>query len=108
MTNTKPKKSKGGKATTKYNLQDEIIVTIGNKDYWDDLHSRVIGYINDKQEAERIFIEYKKKQSDEIFREFLKDFQAKHKHLHVLTPWRTMTKLERHTCTSLSSVRRRA
>ena len=79
----KTKKSKGGKATTKYNLQDEIIITIGNKDYWDDMHSRIIGSIHDKTEAEKIFIEYKKKQSDEIFREFLKDFQAKHKHLHV-------------------------
>lgn len=79
----KTKKSKGGKATTKYNLQDEIIITIGNKDYWDDIHYRTISSINDKEEAERIFIEYKKKQSDEIFREFLKDFQAKHKHLHV-------------------------
>lgn len=79
----KTKKSKGGKATTKYNLQDEIIITIGNKDYWDDIHYRTISSINDKQEAERIFIEYKKKQSDEIFREFLKDFQEKHKHLHV-------------------------
>ena len=79
----KTKKSKGGKATTKYNLQDEIIITIGNKAYWDDMHYRTISSINDKEEAERIFIEYKKKQSDEIFREFLKDFQAKHKHLHV-------------------------
>lgn len=79
----KTKKSKGGKATTKYNLQDEIIITIGNKDYWDDIHSRIIGSIHDKTEAEKVFIEYKKKQSDEIFREFLKDFQAKHKHLHV-------------------------
>lgn len=79
----KTKKSKGGKATTKYNLQDEIIITIGNKAYWDDIHYRTISSINDKEEAERIFIEYKKKQSDEIFREFLKDFQAKHKHLHV-------------------------
>ena len=79
----KTKKSKGGKATTKYNLQDEIIITIGNKDYWDDIHYRTISSINDKEEAERIFIEYKKKQSDEIFKEFLKDYQAKHKHLHV-------------------------
>lgn len=79
----KTKKSKGGKATTKYNLQDEIIITIGNKDYWDDIHSRIIGSIHDKTEAEKVFIEYKKKQSDEIFKEFLKDFQAKHKHLHV-------------------------
>lgn len=79
----KTKKSKGGKATTKYNLQDEIIITIGNKDYWDDIHYRTISSINDKEEAERIFIEYKKKQSDDIFRDFLKDFQAKHKHLHV-------------------------
>lgn len=79
----KTKKSKGGKATTKYNLQDEIIITIGNKAYWEDMHYRTISSINDKEEAERIFIEYKKKQSDEIFREFLKDFQAKHKHLHV-------------------------
>lgn len=76
-------KTKGGKATTKYNLQDEIIITIGNKETWDELHSRTISSINDKEEAERIFIEYKKKQSDEIFKEFLKDFQAKHKHLHV-------------------------
>lgn len=79
----KTKKSKGGKATTKYNLQDEIIITIGNKDYWDDIHYRTISSINDKEEAERIFIEYKKKQADEIFKEFLKDFQTKHKHLHV-------------------------
>jgi hypothetical protein len=79
----KTKKSKGGKATTKYNLQDEIIITIGNKDYWDDIHSRIVGSIHDKTEAEKVFIEYKKKQSDEIFKEFLKDFQAKHKHLHV-------------------------
>lgn len=79
----KTKKSKGGKATTKYNLQDEIIITIGNKAYWDEMHSRIFGSINDKTEAEKVFIEYKKKQSDEIFREFLKDFQAKHKHLHV-------------------------
>lgn len=79
----KTKKSKGGKATTKYNLQDEIIITIGNKAYWDDMHYRTISSINDKEEAERIFIEYKKKQSDGIFREFLKDFQANHKHLHV-------------------------
>lgn len=79
----KTKKSKGGKATTKYNLQDEIIITIGNKAYWDDIHSRIIGSIHDKTEAEKVFIEYKKKQSDEIFKEFLKDFQKKHKHLHV-------------------------
>ncbi len=79
----KTKKSKGGKATTKYNLQDEIIITIGNKAYWDEMHSRIFGSINDKTEAEKVFIEYKKKQSDAIFREFLKDFQAKHKHLHV-------------------------
>lgn len=79
----KTKKSKGGKATTKYNLQDEIIITIGNKDYWDDINYRTISSINDKEEAERIFIEYKKKQADEIFKEFLKDFQTKHKHLHV-------------------------
>lgn len=79
----KTKKSKGGKATTKYNLQDEIIITIGNKDYWDDIHYRIISSINDKTEAEKVFIEYKKKQSDEIFKGFLDDFQAKHKHLHV-------------------------
>lgn len=77
------KKKGKGKATTKYNVQDEIILTVGNKDYWDDIHSRIIGSIHDKTEAEKVFIEYKKKQSDEIFKEFLKDFQAKHKHLHV-------------------------
>ena len=79
----KTKKSKGGKATTKYNLQDEIIITIGNKAYWDEMHDRILGSINDKTEAEKVFIEYKKKQSDEIFKGFLDDFQAKHKHLHV-------------------------
>ena len=77
------KKKGKGKATTKYNVQDEIILTVGNKAYWDDIHSRIIGSIHDKAEAEKVFIEYKKKQSDEIFKEFLKDFQAKHKHLHV-------------------------
>ena len=77
------KKKGKGKATTKYNVQDEIILTVGNKAYWDDIHSRIIGSIHDKTEAEKVFIEYKKKQSDEIFKEFLKDFQAKHKHLHV-------------------------
>lgn len=77
------KKGKGGKATTKYNLQDEIIITIGNKETWDELHSRTISSINDKKEAEKVFIEYKKKLADEIFKGFLEDFQAKHKHLHV-------------------------
>ena len=77
------KKGKGGKATTKYNLQDEIIITIGNKETWDELHSRTISSINDKKEAEKVFIEYKKKLADEIFKGFLDDFQAKHKHLHV-------------------------
>ena len=77
------RKGKGGKATTKYNLQDEIIITIGNKETWDELHSRTISSINDKEEAEKVFIEYKKKLADEIFKGFLEDFQAKHKHLHV-------------------------
>lgn len=77
------RKGKGGKATTKYNVQDEIIITIGNKETWDELHSRTISSINDKKEAEKVFIEYKKKLADEIFKGFLEDFQAKHKHLHV-------------------------
>lgn len=77
------RKGKGGKATTKYNVQDEIIITIGNKETWDELHSRTISSINDKKEAEKVFIEYKKKLADEIFKRFLEDFQAKHKHLHV-------------------------
>lgn len=77
------RKGKGGKATTKYNVQDEIIITIGNKETWDELHSRTISLINDKKEAEKVFIEYKKKLADEIFKGFLEDFQAKHKHLHV-------------------------
>lgn len=77
------RKGKGGKATTKYNVQDEIIITIGNKETWDELHSRTISSINDKKEAEKVFIEYKKKLADEIFKGFLDDFQAKHKHLHV-------------------------
>lgn len=77
------KKGKGGKATTKYNLQDEIIITIGNKETWDELHSRTISSINDKKEAEKVFIEYKQKLADEIFKGFLEDFQAKHKHIHV-------------------------
>ena len=81
--NDQHKKKGKSTATTKYNVQDEIILTIGNKETWDDLHSRFLSSINDKQEAERHFIEYKKKLSDEIFKGFLDDFQAKHKHLHV-------------------------
>lgn len=77
------KKKGKSNATTKYNLQDEIIVTIGNKETWDDLHSRTLTSINDKEEAEKVFIQYKKQQSDKIFKEFLEEFQAKHKHLHV-------------------------
>lgn len=81
--NDKHKKKGKSTATTKYNVQDEIILTIGNKETWDDLHSRFLSSINDKQEAEKVFIEYKKKLSDEIFKGFLDDFQAKHKHIHV-------------------------
>lgn len=81
--NDQHKKKGKSTATTKYNVQDEIILTIGNKETWDDLHSRFLSSINDKQEAEKVFIEYKKKLSDEIFKGFLDDFQAKHKHIHV-------------------------
>lgn len=81
--NDQHKKKGKSTATTKYNVQDEIIVTIGNKETWDDLHDRFLGSINDKAEAEKHFIEYKKKLSDEIFKGFLDEFQAKHKHIHV-------------------------
>lgn len=81
--NDQHKKKGKSTATTKYNVQDEIILTIGNKETWDDLHSRFLSSINDKQEAEKVFIEYKKKLADEIFKNFLEEFQAKHKHLHV-------------------------
>lgn len=81
--NDQHKKKGKSTATTKYNVQDEIILTIGNKETWDDLHSRFLSSINDKQEAEKVFIKYKKKLSDEIFKGFLDDFQAKHKHIHV-------------------------
>lgn len=81
--NDSHKKKGKSNATTKYNLQDEIIITIGNKETWDELHHRTLTSINDKQEAEKVFIEYKKKLADEIFKNFLEEFQAKHKHLHV-------------------------
>lgn len=81
--NDQHKKKGKSTATTKYNVQDEIILTIGNKETWDELHHRTLTSINDKEEAEKVFIEYKKKLSDEIFRKFLNDFQAKHKHIHV-------------------------
>lgn len=81
--NDSHKKKGKSNATTKYNLQDEIILTIGNKETWDELHHRTLTSINDKQEAEKVFIEYKKKLADEIFKNFLEEFQAKHKHLHV-------------------------
>lgn len=77
------KKSRKGKATTKYNLQDEIILTIGNKASWDNLHNHFKSEISDPKQAEEAFINHKKQLSDKIFGKFLEEFQDKHKHLYV-------------------------
>ena len=62
---------------------DEIILTIGNKEIWDGIHESFHDHYKEPQQAEKAFIQYKKQESDKIFKEFLDDFQAKHKHLYV-------------------------
>ena len=77
-------KAKGNKkGNTTYNLMDEIILTIGNKEIWDGIHESFHDHYKEPQQAEKAFIQYKKQESDKIFKEFLDDFQAKHKHLYV-------------------------
>ena len=80
----KTDKAKGKKkGSTTYNLQDEVILTIGNKETWDNIHQSFHDHYKDPEKAEQMFIQYKKQESDQIFREFLDEFQAKHKHLYV-------------------------
>ena len=62
---------------------DEIILTIGNKEIWDGIHESFHDHYKEPQQAEKALIQYKKQESDKIFKEFLDDFQAKHKHLYV-------------------------
>lgn len=77
-------KAKGKKkGNTTYNLQDEVILTIGNKEMWDGIHQSFHDHYKDPKKAEEAFIQYKKQESDAIFKEFLDEFQAKHKHLYV-------------------------
>lgn len=77
-------KAKGKKkGNTTYNLQDEVILTIGNKEMWDNIHQSFHDHYKDPEKAEEAFIQYKKQESDQIFKEFLDEFQAKHKHLYV-------------------------
>lgn len=77
-------KAKGKKkGNTTYNLQDEVILTIGNKEMWDNIHASFHDHYKDPKKAEQMFIQYKKQESDQIFHEFLDEFQAKHKHLYV-------------------------
>lgn len=77
-------KAKGKKkGNTTYNLQDEVILTIGNKETWDNIHQSFHDHYKDPEKAEQMFIQYKKQESDAIFKEFLEEFQAKHKHLYV-------------------------
>lgn len=77
-------KAKGKKkGNTTYNLQDEVILTIGNKEMWDNIHQSFHDHYKDHEKAEEAFIQYKKKESDAIFKEFLEEFQVKHKHLYV-------------------------
>lgn len=77
-------KAKGKKkGNTTYNLQDEVILTIGNKETWDNIHQSFHDHYKDPEKAEQMFIQYKKQESDQIFKEFLEEFQAKHKHLYV-------------------------
>ena len=76
-------KAKGKKGNTTYNLQDEVILTIGNKEMWDNIHQSFHEHYKDPKQAEEAFIQYKKQESDAIFKEFLDEFQAKHKHLYV-------------------------
>lgn len=80
----KTDKAKGKKkGNTTYNLQDEVILTIGNKEMWDNIHQSFHDHYKNPQKAEEAFIQYKKQESDVIFKEFLEEFQAKHKHLYV-------------------------
>ena len=77
-------KAKGKKkGNTTYNLQDEVILTIGNKEMWDSINKSFHGHYKDPEQAEKAFIQYKKQESDATFKEFLDEFQAKHKHLYV-------------------------
>lgn len=77
-------KAKGKKkGNTTYNLQDEVILTIGNKEMWDNIHQSFHDHYKDHEKAEEAFIQYKKQESDATFKEFLDEFQAKHKHLYV-------------------------
>lgn len=77
-------KAKGKKkGNTTYNLQDEVILTIGNKEMWDNIHQSFHDHYKDHEKAEEAFIQYKKQESDAIFKEFLEEFQTKHKHLYV-------------------------
>jgi hypothetical protein len=77
-------KAKGKKkGNTTYNLQDEVILTIGNKEMWDGIRDSFHDHYKDPQKAEEAFIQYKKQEADQIFKEFLDEFQAKHKHLYV-------------------------
>lgn len=77
-------KAKGKKkGNTTYNLQDEVILTIGNKETWDGIHASFHDHYKDPEKAEQMFIQYKKQESDQIFKEFLEEFQTKHKHLYV-------------------------
>lgn len=77
-------KAKGKKkGNTTYNLQDEVILTIGNKEMWDNIHASFHDHYKDPEKAEEAFIQYKKQESDATFKEFLDEFQAKHKHLYV-------------------------
>lgn len=77
-------KAKGKKkGNTTYNLQDEVILTIGNKEMWDGIRDSFHDHYKDPQKAEEAFIQYKKQESDATFKEFLDEFQAKHKHLYV-------------------------
>lgn len=77
-------KAKGKKkGNTTYNLQDEVILTIGNKEMWDNIHQSFHDHYKEPEKAQQMFIQYKKQESDQIFKEFLEEFQAKHKHLYV-------------------------
>lgn len=77
-------KAKGKKkGNTTYNLMDEVILTIGNKETWDNIHASFHDHYKDPEKAEEAFIQYKKQEADAVFKEFLDDFQAKHKHLYV-------------------------
>lgn len=77
-------KAKGKKkGNTTYNLQDEVILTIGNKETWDNIHASFHDHYKDPKQAEEAFIQYKKQEADQIFKEFLDEFQTKHKHLYV-------------------------